>query len=666
QSFTGSHRYVLDYLIEEVLEQQPEPVQTFLLKTAVLDRLTAPLCNALTKQNDGQATLEMLEHADLFIVPLDEERRWYRYHHLFADLLRQQLWQKHPEWRAMLHRRASDWYAQQNSLADAIRHALAAEDFTRVADLAELAWPNWQLDHRSLIWLGWVKKLPAALVGKRPVLCVALAQALLNAGQLEAAAARLVDAERCLTSATNDLGQPENATAEMVYVDEAQFQALPATLATARAYHAQAIGDFAGTVRYVEQTLALLPADDLYNRAAITGFMGLAHWANGNLETAYQIFVEGLSQNDNDLIKGTFILAEMQMALGNLRQAEAVCERGLQLAKAHDPSPPLGTEDVYAGISLVHREQGKLKTAVTDLQTCHQLGEKVKLPDWRHRWCLAQSQLELSLGNLERALELLDEASRVYVRTPVPLVRPIAAMKARVWLKQGRLDEAEAWAQEHDISAKNDLSYLREFEHLIFARLLMARYQRDQSDDDLQQAVDLLARLLQAAEAHQRMGSAIEILIVQALALVAQNKLPRALESLQRALALAEPEGYFQCFVDEGPSLARLLYAALAQDIVPDYVRRLLAAFPSSEPEQTVQPQSENPELDWIEPLSERELEVLQLVADGLTNQQIAAQLFLALNTIKAHTRNIYSKLGVNSRIRAVARARDLGVLTST
>ncbi|MCA9956825.1 MAG: tetratricopeptide repeat protein, partial [Anaerolineales bacterium] len=517
-----------------------------------------------------------------------------------------------------------------------------------------------------LIWLGWVKKLPAALVRERPVLCVALAQALLNAGQLEAAAARLVDAEHCLASATNDLGQSENATAEIVYVDEAQYQTLPATLATARAYHAQAIGDFAGTVQYVEQTLALLPEDDLYNRAAITGFMGLAHWANGNLETAYQIFAEGLFQNDNDLIKGTFVLAEMQMALGNLRQAEAVYERGVQLAEAHDPPLPLGTEDVYAGISLVHREQGKLETAVTDLQTCHQLGEKVKLPDWRHRWCIAQSQMELSLGNLDRALELLDEASRVYVRTPVPLVRPIAAMKAQVWLKQGRLDEAAAWAQEQGISAENDLSYLREFELLVLARLLMARHQRDQSDDVLQEAVDLLTRLLQAAEARKRMGSAIEILIVMALALAAQNKLPRAHDSLQRALTLAEPEGYFQCFVDEGPALARLLYAALAQGIMPDYVRRLLSAFPSSEPELTVPPQSENSELDWIEPLSERELEVLQLIAKGLTNQEIAVQLFLALNTIKAHTRNIYSKLGVNSRIQAVARARDLGVLTST
>ena len=655
QSFTGSHRYVLDYLIEEVLEQQPEPVQTFLLKTAVLDRLIGSLCDALTGQGSGQAMLEMLEHANLFIVPLDEERRWYRYHHLFADLLRQQLRQKHPQRQFELHKRASDWYAQQNLPADAIRHALAAKDFARAADLAELAWPDWKIGHRSITWLGWTKDLPDELVWTRPVLCVAIAQALLNAGKLEAAAARLIDAEQSLETSTQNL-----------YVDEAQFQTLPATLATAQAYHAQAIGDFAGTVKYVARTLELLPEDDLYNRAAITGFAGLAHWANGSLDTAYQIFAEGLFQNDHDLIKGTFVLADMQMGLGNLRQAEAVCERGLQLAEAHDPPLPLGTEDVYAGISMVHREQGKLATAVTDLQTCQQLGEKVKLPDWRHRWCIAQSQLEISLGNLDRALDLLHEASRVYVRTPVPLVRPIAAMKARVWLKQGRLSEAADWAQEQGLSADGALTYLREFEYLTFVRWRLALHQHDPAADALQQAIALLMRLLQAAKASKRMGSAIEILALQALAFAAQNKMSRALNALNRALTLAEPEGYCQLFVDEGPPMARLLYAALAQNIAPGYVRRLLAAFPTSVPERTAVSHPQNAELDWIEPLSEREVEVLQLIANGLTNQEIAVQLFLALNTVKAHTRNIYSKLGVNSRIQAVTRARDLGVLTST
>lgn len=665
KSFTGSHRFVLDYLIEEVLVQQPEDVQAFLLKTAVLDRLTGSLCDALTSENNGRATLEKLERANLFIVPLDEERRWYRYHHLFADLLRQQLRQRHPDWIPGLHGRASEWCARQNQPADAIRHALAAADYERAADLAEFIWPDWNNSYRSITWLGWVKTLPDDLIRTRPVLCVALAQALLNAGQLEAAEARLVDAERWLEPA-DGRHRLDTSAAAMVVADETQFQALPAKLATTRAYHAQAVGDFPGTVTYVNRALDLLPQADTYNRAAVTGLVGLAYWASGDLEAAYQTFSDGLFQNTRDLITGTFVLADMQMTLGHLSQAESICERGLALAKAHDPPLPIGTEDIYSGISLVHHAQGKLDTAVHDLQMCQKLGQQVNLPDWRYRWCIAQSQLDVSMRDLDSALDLLDEASRVFVRTPLPEIRPIAAIKARVWLKQGRLNEALAWTQERGLSVDDDLSYLREFEHITLARVLIAQYEQDQADDALNAAVKLLERLLKAAEASKRTGSAIEILALQALAFAAQGSQSPALTALERALTLAEPEGFFQRFVDEGAPMARLLYEILSQDIASDFVRRLLTAFPVFEPEQAAPVQAEISEFDWIEPLSDRELEVLQLIAEGLTNQEIATRLFLALNTVKVHTRNIYSKLGVNSRIQAVARARDLGFLSST
>ncbi|MCB9423143.1 MAG: helix-turn-helix transcriptional regulator [Ardenticatenaceae bacterium] len=663
KSFTGSHRFVLDYLIEEVLAQQPEDVQTFLLKTAVLDRLTGPLCDALTNKNNGRTTLEMLEHGNLFIVPLDEERCWYRYHRLFADLLRQQLRQRHPDWIPDLHGRASEWYAQQNQPADAIRHALAAADYGRAADLAELIWPDWSTSYRAITWLGWVKNLPDDLIRTRPVLCVALAQALLNAGQLEAAEARLVDAERWLEPADGS-HRLDTSAAEMAVADETQFQALPAKLATARAYHAQTVGDFRGTVTYVNRALDLLPEADTYNRAAVTGLVGLAYWASGDLAAAYQTFSEGLFQNTRDLITGTFVLADMQMTLGRLGRAESICERGLELAKAHVPPLPIGTEDIYSGISLIHQAQGKLDTAVHDLQMCQKLGQQVNLPDWRYRWCIAQSQVDVSMGDLDSALDLLDEASRVYVRTPLPEIRPIAAMKARVWLKQGRLNQALAWTQERGLSVDDDLSYLREFEHITLARVLIAQYEQSRADDALNEAVQLLERLLKAAEEGKRTGSAIEILALQALAFAAQGSQSPALTALKRALTLAEPEGFFQRFVDEGAPMARLLYEILSQGIASYFVRRLLTAFPVSEPEQAVPAQPESSEFDWIEPLSERELEVLQLIAEGLTNQEIATRLFLALNTVKAHTRNIYGKLGVNSRIQAVARARDLGFLS--
>ncbi len=700
QSFTGSHRFVLDYLVEEVLDRQPEDIQTFLLHTAILDRLSGPLCDAVcsggpgtpgsssrtavcfgpaeTPGNtsgtavqfgpaDGQATLEKLDRANLFIVPLDSERRWYRYHHLFADLLRQRLGQSAPQQVTELHRRASEWYEQQDMPSDAIRHALAAGDQGRAADLAELAWPKWDDSYRAIAWLGWLKDLPDELVRARPVLSMAYAWAFLHAGKLEDADARLRDVERCL--------EPEGAVdrpvaaSEHVVVDEQQFQALPIQLATARAYHAQAAGDLRGTERYVHSVLELLPEDDDYGRASIIGLLGLAYWAHGDLEAAYGPFAEGLFQNDHDLIQGTLVLVDLSMTLGRLREAEGASVRGLQVARDYDPPMPLGTEDVYSSFGLVHREQGNLEAAARDLAAAKELGDQVELPDWHYRWCIGQARLEESLGNLVRALDLLEEARRRYVRTPLPVVRPIPALIARVWIRQGRLAEALDWAREQGLSVDDEPTFLREFEHITLARLLIATHGVDGEDGALDDALGLLERLLQAAEGGNRMGSALEILVLEALAREAlareaKGDLARALVPLERALSLAEPEGFFQTFVDEGPPMGRLLYAALNCGIAPAFVRRLLAGFPVAEPEPARRSLPAPKGQELIEPLSEREIEVLQLVAEGFTNSEIASRLFLSLNTVKGHTRNIYGKLGVHSRTQAVARARALGILS--
>jgi LuxR family maltose regulon positive regulatory protein len=446
-------------------------------------------------------------------------------------------------------------------------------------------------------------------------------------------------------------------------VDQEQFQALPAWLATVRAYHAQAVGDVDATARYVRRALDLYPEDDHYNRAAVSGFLGLAYWASGDLRAAQKTFSENLFQNARDQIKGTFVVTDIKMALGHLREAVGACEHALRLAT--ELGEPIGTEDVYTAISGLHRERGDLETATQDLATGRQLGEQVELPDWRHRWCIAQARLQESLGDLDGALDLLDEAERVYVRTPVPDVRPIAAMKARVWVRQGRLTEALDWAHRRGLSGSDELGYLREFEHITLARMLIARYGRDRADGSIHEVMGLLDRLLQEAEAGSRTGSVIEILVLQALAHEAQGNLPAALLPLERGLALAEPEGYVRIFVDEGPPMAHLLYKALSRGIAPEYVSRLLAAFPVAETEKPKPSKPQVAESELIEPLSERELEVLELVASGLTNREIAARLFLSLNTVKGHTRSIYGKLGVHSRTQAVARARAIGILTS-
>ena len=667
KSFTGSHRFVLDYLIEEVLARQPENVQSFLLQTAVLDRLTGSLCDAVTGRDDGQQFLELLERSNLFIIPLDGERQWYRYHHLFADLLRQRLRQTDLGQMPTLHSRASEWYEQNGFSKAAITHSLHAEDFERAANLAELAWPKMHAGYQTTEWLGWAQALPDELVRARPVLSVAYAQALLNTGKLEAAAARLVDAERWLEPTDGGHDNPDAPAAEMIVVDEAQFRLLPVSLATARAYHAQSNGDLAGSVKYARRILDLVPEGERQWRGGASSLLGLAQYANGDLAAAEQNFTAGMEYMDPlEAITGTFVVADMKMAQGQLQAALRTYEHSIQLALAHGEPMPLGTEDLYTGISKLHRERGDLEAAAEALRLARQFGERIKVPDWQHRWCTAQARLSETREDLEGALNLLREAERLYVRTPVPEVQPIGALKAQIWLSQGRLADALAWAHEQNLAVTDELSFLREFEHITLARVLIAQYKHAREDSAIQEAMALLARLLQAAEAGERTGSVIQILVLQALAHEAQGKMRPALTALARALMLAEPEGYIHSFVDEGPPLAQLLHEARLRGIAPAYVRRLLAALPATVPPKPELAQTPTPESEWVDPLSEREVEVLQLIAEGLTNQQIADRLYLSLNTVKVHTRNIYSKLGVHHRTGAVAKARALGVLPSS
>jgi LuxR family maltose regulon positive regulatory protein len=624
----------------------------------------------------------MLERANLFVVPLDNERQWYRYHHLFTDVLKARLVGQQPDQVAVLHLRASEWYELKDIPSDAIRHALAAEDFERAADLAELAWPAWTGTMELIAWFSWVKDLPDELVRARPVLSVAYAQAYLIAGKLEAAEARLLDAERWLepTTATHD--RPEAPSTKvhppgthvgasrrceqgrrMAVVDKEQFRLLPASISIARAYHAQALGDVPATIKYAQQVLDLLPEGDHPERGEATSLLGLAYWASGDLEAAHRNFSDSLAGNIIAIIHGSFIPADIKMTLGHLNEAVNICEHALQLAIEQGEPMPLVAVETYTGISKLHRERGDLEAAAQDLATSKKLGEQIELPDWQPRWCIAQARLKETLGDLDGALELLDEAGRLFIRTALPDVRPIAALKTRIWIAQGRLAEALGWVRERGLSVDDDLSYLREFEHITLARVLIAEYKNDRADRSILEAMGLLERLLKAAEEGRRIGSVIEILVLQALAHEAQDNIPLALVPLERALALAEPEGYVRIFVDEGPPIARLLYETLSRGIAPEYVQRLLAAFPDVKPEQAGPSKTSVPKSELVEPLSEREIEVLHLLAEGLTNPEIAARLFLSLNTVKVHARNIYGKLNVHNRTQAVARSQELGLL---
>jgi LuxR family maltose regulon positive regulatory protein len=340
-------------------------------------------------------------------------------------------------------------------------------------------------------------------------------------------------------------------------------------------------------------------------------------------------------------------------------------ERALQLAAEQGEPALRGTADMYVGMSELYREWNDLDTASDLLLRSQELGALGRLPQNPYRWRVAMARIRETQGDLDRAVDLLSEAERLYVGDFFPNVRPVAASKARVWVRQGRVDEALNWVGEQGLSVEDDLAYLREFEHITLARALLARHQYDSADSSLAEALGLLERLLQAAEDGERPGSAIEILVLQALARQAHGDIPAALIPLERALTLAEPEGYVRTFVDEGPLMAQLLREAAARGIMPAYIGTLLAACEGEQQRRADgSPLPASPASQpLIEPLSERELEVLRLLRTDLSGPEIARELVVALSTVRTHTKTIYTKLNVNSRRAAVTRAAELDLI---
>ena len=647
ESFAGTHRFILDYLLEEVLQKQSEITQEFLLRTSILDRLSASLCDALLQDETiySQQVLESLERSNIFTVPLDGERLWYRYHHLFGDLLRQRLGQTlSADKIARDHIRASKWYEKNGEMHTAFRHAITAGDFNRAAGLAEKGWEAMDEALQARAWLAWMEELPGDIFSHRPVLCTQIAWSLIDTGQA-------AQSERWLQKAEQAL---EVSSEKMVVVEKEQFDALPARIAFARAYNAQAIGTPAETLKFAEQALKLVPDNKPFLAAQIKSILGTVYWSNGNLLAAAKSMREWMDSAEKAgnvifAIASAYGLADILFLQGNLREAKRALEQSLVLAEKHDQAQAV-IANHYVGLAVIAHETVDDETAQKYIEAGLKLAKQSTLVDTTYRIYLIQAQVKELNGALDEALELLAEAKRIYVETPVPNTRPIEALIARIHLKQGNLGKAQEWAQESNLSMDDDIVYLREFELLTFARVLIAEGKQDD-------ALSLLKRLLEAAEKDKRTASMIEILLVQTQVHEANDE---KVAALKRALDLAEPEGYLRIFVREGDALAGLL-----RNINSEYGRKILAAFAAG---QTHSLSGQNPANvhergGLIDPLSKRELEVLHWIAEGLKNQEIADKLFISLHTVKVHAKRTYAKLGVSSRTQAVAKAKEIGIL---
>ncbi|UCC52562.1 MAG: tetratricopeptide repeat protein, partial [Anaerolineaceae bacterium] len=675
KSFSGSHRFVLDYLIEEVLEQQPESVQAFLLQTTVLDKLTGSLCDAVcfadgsregtavSGKHDGQATLEMLERANLFIFPLDDDRCWYRYHHLFADLLRQRLLQTQPEAVPALHRRASEWYEQNGFVDEAIEHALRGEYFEQASTLIEdQNGVNYERGDHTVLQR-WLAELPEELVISRPRLIILRAWTLFNSGQLDAAGRDLQTAEELLGSERDR--EPVSA-ADRDQLSEMDRKMLVGRVTIIRSFLASYDGDTAGTIHYARQALEVLPQQEFEWRSAAYLALGGAYANMGQMEAAREARSEALviGQASGDAYYLTIVylnLAETLRQQGRLREVIDICERRLKIA---EESGFVESELVGWLLGI----WGEALAELNDLDQALDLAEKGAKLGARGLDVLYEVYSTLYLvrvlfssGKISGAAEVIQSMKNPTREYDIPLwaLSSLSTWQVRIWLAQGKIKLASQWVEEHQLGPDVEPAYQHELTHTVFARVLIAQGRLDE-------AGSLLQRLLEAAKAGGRTASVIELLNLQSLAAQSAGDTSLALSALEQALLTGQAEGFMRIFVNEGPPMARLLYEALAHEISPEYVRQLLAAFPTPEPQRAEISRAPDPDAAWVEPLSEREVEVLQLVAEGLKNQEIGDKLYLSQNTVKAHNRNIFSKLGVNSRTQAVARARALGILKST
>jgi LuxR family maltose regulon positive regulatory protein len=692
RAFTGSDRYILDYLVEEVLQRQPEHIQAFLLQTAVLDRLTGPLCDAILDKPEwhaepvpgderdpllhvpstSQRILYKLEAANLFIIPLDNERQWYRYHRLFADLLRRRLQQLQPNQVSLLHQRASTWFEQNSLPSEAIHHALSAGDFEHAADLVEQVAEATLMRAELNTVLNWIEALPDELVLARPSLCLYHAWALMWSGQpLELIESRLRDLDRDTST-------------------------MPVKVGTLRSFIATWQGRLSRASDLAQEALEELPEEDTFLRTIATWNLGIANIMRGDMETGTEI-LDNLARIGESAghtlaaVNALSHLAEIQMSQARLRQAKEIYEKALELAQDRQ-----GTRLPIAGLPLIglgelHREWNDFEAAerylTEGIELVKRWGEFAALDGY-----IALARLRQAQEDPGRAREALETARQIAMQFDLTELDDllVAIHQVRLWIAQGdlqaavrwledrgfRLDEGPETALDRATQAKAFLpalgcldekdflfQQLHRYECILVARVLVNLKQPSEALAFLEQQIAFIED--QGRQTSRRM---IEVQNLRALAFLAQTELDQALEALGHALSIAEPGGFVRIFVDEGEPMIRLLRHAASRGIRPEYTSKLIAAGEESAHKDTAAelrrpgPRAV-PAQPLVEPLSDREMDVLRLLATGRSNPEIGQELFIATSTVRSHLKNIYGKLNVHRRWDAVHRAEELGLL---
>jgi LuxR family maltose regulon positive regulatory protein len=664
EEVSGQQSYILDYLTEEVLRLQPPAIQHFLLHTSILDRLTAPLCDAVLGQTGSQHVLEALQRANLFVVPLDSQRHWFRYHALFAEALRSRLEQEDSQAARNLSLRASQWYARQGNLAEAVQYALNAPDWERAADLIEPVAHTliWRQGEQATV-RRWLERLPLELVRARPHLCFAWASALFVVVPPTTLEPWLEAAKAVLTISPSLQGRTDEDEADGSSTPGDRDHLLGEVLAF-QAFIMSFSGDDRANLAQCQHIAAHLPEKHLLARGWLAGAEAQIYRSLGEAVPATQRNLEAsqlMQAIGQTSIAISFLssAASLLIMRGRLYEAWQCCERAIDLSKLEGYSLGLEVGHVSLYQMDILREWNQLEAAQELAQKVLQRDEPLLLS----KGLPALARVHLSRGELDAAAEILQRAERVSERMRNPYWHALHSITTHVrfWIASGELERAARWAESVQQGKRHPAPLIRELEDMALARVLLAQHKTDE-------ALMRIVPLLESATKQERWGHVIELLLLQTLAYLEHRKKRTAITALSQAVHLAEPEGYMRSFLDEGDAMAILLSELRdqqRQQKSTSYLDTLLSAFSPARPKegQADHPAPHPSQQPLLDPLSARELEVLRLLARGASNQEIAEELIVAIDTAKRHVSNILSRLAASNRTQAVMRARDLDIL---
>ncbi len=663
--FAGDDRYIADYLIDEVLQSQPAHIQDFLLKTSILNQLSGPLCKVITGQSESQTILDQLEHHNLFLSPLDNRREWYRYHSLFADLLRQRLGDSFKESEiAKLHQQASQWFEQRDEVIESVDHAILGKDFSKAAQLIEKRSQEIFQQFKLNSLVKWIEALPKSILDEQLVLSMIFAWALLALGKTKAV-------EDSLEYIENRIGiGTENVTPDLLKELDPETRGTLIEVMVVRSVIAINQFDIHATLKLcqaVEPYLKDNSQPHLFNpalslRTVVLFNLGLAHEFSGDGISAQTAFEEAAAlsseqKNANILTMSIAHLGQLQVLQGKLHQAEKTYQQALKLGAevTGQQSPLAGIAEI--GLGNLYYEWNDLESSGNHFKAGVALANHWKHAESLLNGTLGLARLKHAQGDTPGVFALIQDLKVILEEVGAKMLLPVVdAFRARMWVSDGKLTEAEHWIETSKLTLDGELSYLQENNYITYVRLLIA--QKNFND-----AEGLITRLLDFSERGERKTRVLELMILQAIVKQEQGNTIQAEQFIMSALKMAEPEGYQRLFLDERASIASLLYQVISNQENSVYAERLLKALDYQKEDQSKKHLGSVTTETLIEPLSEREIDILKCLAEGLSNREIAHRLTISLSTVKTHTRNIYTKLGVNSRTQAIAQARAWGII---